>query len=104
MLLNYIGKPSIYLPVCMMIWGTLSILTGQPPCSLRSSCLCDPIYRNNRQVSLDVKRQAFVALICTDLPCLRRGQLHRRTPHTLLPRLCRGCILSWGLLPHLKVV
>lgn len=28
MFLNYIGKPSIYLPVCMMIWGTISILTG----------------------------------------------------------------------------
>ncbi|RPD80670.1 MFS general substrate transporter [Lentinus tigrinus ALCF2SS1-7] len=28
MLLNYIGKPSIYLPACMMVWGTLSILTG----------------------------------------------------------------------------
>ncbi|KAI5124987.1 hypothetical protein M0805_007412 [Coniferiporia weirii] len=28
MFLNYIGKPSLYLPFCMMIWGTLSILTG----------------------------------------------------------------------------
>ncbi|KAL7282267.1 MFS general substrate transporter [Trametes coccinea BRFM310] len=28
MFLNHIGKPSLYLPVCMMIWGTLSILTG----------------------------------------------------------------------------
>lgn len=28
MFLNYIGKPSIYLPVCMIIWGTLSTLTG----------------------------------------------------------------------------
>lgn len=28
MFLNYIGKPSIYLPVCMMIWGVISILTG----------------------------------------------------------------------------
>jgi MFS family permease len=28
MFLNYIGKPSIYLPVCMMVWGTISILTG----------------------------------------------------------------------------
>ncbi|KAI9001386.1 MFS general substrate transporter [Trametes punicea] len=28
MLLNYIGKPSLYLPACMMVWGTLSILTG----------------------------------------------------------------------------
>ncbi|TDL18489.1 sugar transporter [Rickenella mellea] len=28
MFLNYIGKPSIYLPVCMMIWGTISVLTG----------------------------------------------------------------------------
>lgn len=26
--MNYIGKPSLYLPFCMMIWGTLSILTG----------------------------------------------------------------------------
>lgn len=29
MFLNYIGKPSLYLPACMMIWGTLSILTGK---------------------------------------------------------------------------
>ncbi|KAL1937734.1 hypothetical protein VTO73DRAFT_12887 [Trametes versicolor] len=28
MFLNYIGKPSLYLPACMMIWGTISILTG----------------------------------------------------------------------------
>ncbi|THU95195.1 MFS general substrate transporter [Dendrothele bispora CBS 962.96] len=28
MLLNKIGKPSIYLPVGMAIWGTISILTG----------------------------------------------------------------------------
>ncbi|KZT29316.1 MFS general substrate transporter [Neolentinus lepideus HHB14362 ss-1] len=28
MFLNYIGRPSLYLPVCMMVWGTLSILTG----------------------------------------------------------------------------
>ncbi|TDL29518.1 sugar transporter [Rickenella mellea] len=28
MLLNYIGKPSVYLPVCMIIWGSISILTG----------------------------------------------------------------------------
>ncbi|CAL1701087.1 unnamed protein product [Somion occarium] len=28
MFLNYIGKPSIYLPVCMIIWGAISCLTG----------------------------------------------------------------------------
>lgn len=28
MFLNYIGKPSIYLPVCMIIWGVISALTG----------------------------------------------------------------------------
>ncbi|ETW84071.1 major facilitator superfamily [Heterobasidion irregulare TC 32-1] len=28
MFLNYIGRPSLYLPICMMIWGTISILTG----------------------------------------------------------------------------
>ncbi|KAG8680470.1 hypothetical protein FRC09_018209, partial [Ceratobasidium sp. 395] len=28
MFLNYIGKPSLYLPVCMLIWGTISVLTG----------------------------------------------------------------------------
>ncbi|KAF8507453.1 MFS general substrate transporter [Hysterangium stoloniferum] len=28
MLLNWMGKPSWYLPLCMMIWGMLSILTG----------------------------------------------------------------------------
>ncbi|KAI0053653.1 MFS general substrate transporter [Auriscalpium vulgare] len=28
MFLNYIGKPSLYLPVCMMIWGMISCLTG----------------------------------------------------------------------------
>ncbi|CEL62242.1 putative transporter C1683,12 OS=Schizosaccharomyces pombe (strain 972 / ATCC 24843) GN=SPBC1683.12 PE=3 SV=1 [Rhizoctonia solani AG-1 IB] len=26
--LNYIGKPSLYLPVCMLIWGMISVLTG----------------------------------------------------------------------------
>ena len=28
MLLNYTGRPSIYLPCCMMVWGTISCLTG----------------------------------------------------------------------------
>ncbi|THH31322.1 hypothetical protein EUX98_g2895 [Antrodiella citrinella] len=28
MFLNYIGKPSLYLPFCMSIWGTISCLTG----------------------------------------------------------------------------
>ncbi|KAF8741143.1 hypothetical protein AX14_005739 [Amanita brunnescens Koide BX004] len=28
MFLNYIGRPSLYLPVCMMIWGMISCLTG----------------------------------------------------------------------------
>ncbi|KAH7887797.1 MFS general substrate transporter [Phlebopus sp. FC_14] len=28
MFLNYIGKPSLYLPACMIIWGTISALTG----------------------------------------------------------------------------
>ncbi|ESK97617.1 sugar transporter [Moniliophthora roreri MCA 2997] len=28
MYLNWIGKPSIYLPACMLIWGMISILTG----------------------------------------------------------------------------
>jgi len=28
MFLNKLGKPSLYLPVCMMIWGTISCLTG----------------------------------------------------------------------------
>ncbi|KAL5637257.1 hypothetical protein ACGC1H_001037 [Rhizoctonia solani] len=26
--LNYIGKPSLYLPACMLIWGMISVLTG----------------------------------------------------------------------------
>jgi len=28
MLLNRIGRPSLYLPCCMIVWGTISILTG----------------------------------------------------------------------------
>ena len=28
MLLNYLGKPSLHLPICMIIWCTMSILTG----------------------------------------------------------------------------
>lgn len=28
MFLNWIGKPSIYLPACMIVWGTISVLTG----------------------------------------------------------------------------
>ncbi|GAB1519234.1 hypothetical protein RhiTH_002300 [Rhizoctonia solani] len=28
MFLNYIGKPSLYLPACMLIWGAISCLTG----------------------------------------------------------------------------
>ncbi|KAH9904229.1 MFS general substrate transporter [Epithele typhae] len=28
MLLNFMGKPSLYLPICMIIWGVISILTG----------------------------------------------------------------------------
>jgi hypothetical protein len=29
--LNRIGKPSIYLPGCMVIWGLISVLTGDVP-------------------------------------------------------------------------
>ncbi|KAJ1301281.1 hypothetical protein OPQ81_003686 [Rhizoctonia solani] len=28
MFLNYIGKPSLYLPACMVLWGGISCLTG----------------------------------------------------------------------------
>ncbi|TDL29556.1 MFS general substrate transporter [Rickenella mellea] len=28
MFLNYIGRPSLYMPICMIIWGMISILTG----------------------------------------------------------------------------
>ncbi|KAF9226488.1 MFS general substrate transporter [Gyrodon lividus] len=28
MFLNYIGRPSLYLPACMIIWGVISALTG----------------------------------------------------------------------------
>ncbi|KAK0206439.1 sugar transporter [Desarmillaria ectypa] len=28
MFLNWIGKPSLYLPTCMMVWGIISCLTG----------------------------------------------------------------------------
>ncbi|KAJ8474746.1 hypothetical protein ONZ45_g15847 [Pleurotus djamor] len=28
MFLNWIGKPSLYLPACMIIWGMISVLTG----------------------------------------------------------------------------
>jgi len=28
MFLNYIGRPSIYLPCCMIVWGMISVLTG----------------------------------------------------------------------------
>ncbi|KAJ2931576.1 hypothetical protein H1R20_g5438, partial [Candolleomyces eurysporus] len=28
MFLNHVGKPSIYLPVCMIIWGAISVGTG----------------------------------------------------------------------------
>ncbi|KAI0921672.1 hypothetical protein AcW1_004425 [Taiwanofungus camphoratus] len=28
MILNYMGKPSLHLPICMIIWGVISILTG----------------------------------------------------------------------------
>ncbi|KAF9058157.1 sugar transporter [Panaeolus papilionaceus] len=28
MFLNWIGKPSLYLPACMIVWGVISVLTG----------------------------------------------------------------------------
>lgn len=28
MFLDYIGKPSLYLPVCMIVWGGISVMTG----------------------------------------------------------------------------
>jgi MFS family permease len=37
MLLNYIGKPSLYLPICMMLWGAISCLTGRKLTSLSPS-------------------------------------------------------------------
>jgi len=29
MFLNWMGKPSLYLPTCMIIWGMISCLTGK---------------------------------------------------------------------------
>ena len=29
MLLNHVGKPSLYLPFCMIMWGLISLLTGE---------------------------------------------------------------------------
>ncbi|KIP07690.1 hypothetical protein PHLGIDRAFT_70570 [Phlebiopsis gigantea 11061_1 CR5-6] len=34
MLLNYLGKPSLQLPICMMLWGIISILTGCKVCAV----------------------------------------------------------------------
>ena len=28
MFLNWVGRPSIYIPSCMIIWGMISVLTG----------------------------------------------------------------------------
>lgn len=28
MFLNHIGKPSLYLPICMVLWGLISVLIG----------------------------------------------------------------------------
>ncbi|KAK0468250.1 MFS general substrate transporter [Desarmillaria tabescens] len=28
MFLDYVGKPSLYLPICMIIWGGISVMTG----------------------------------------------------------------------------
>ncbi|GBE79766.1 hypothetical protein SCP_0209670 [Sparassis crispa] len=28
MIMNYVGKPSLHIPICMAIWGMMSILTG----------------------------------------------------------------------------
>lgn len=27
--MNYVGKPSIYLPSCAVLWGVISMLSGQ---------------------------------------------------------------------------
>lgn len=29
MFLNHVGRPSLYLPICMVVWGMVSFLTGK---------------------------------------------------------------------------
>jgi hypothetical protein len=79
MFLNYIGKPSVYLPACVMLWGAISLLTGHEM-SLNSftplaSCLC----RHN-------------------------SQLYGCPPHPILPWLRRGCLFPRCTLSPIKVV
>lgn len=38
MLLNYLGKPSLQLPIAMMVWGMISCLTGGYPATMLISC------------------------------------------------------------------
>lgn len=51
--LNQIGRPSLYLPLCMMVWGAISILTGA---RLRRALFIwrdlDTAYRHNKKVSI----------------------------------------------------
>ncbi len=79
MFLNHIGRPSIYLPVCMMFWGAISCVTG--------------------------KRLTFCLL--AHFPTLvrrRHPQLHRSAPHSILPWFRGGCLFPWCPLSSIEVV
>ena len=79
MFLNYVGRPSIYLPFCMMIWGAISCVTGQ----CLTFCLL-----------------AYLPML------VRRShpQLYRSPPHSILSWFCGGCLFPWCSLPSIQVV
>ena len=79
MFLNHIGRPSLYLPACMVLWGAISCVTGQ--------------------------RLTFCLL--AHFPTLvrrRHPQLYRSAPHSILPWLRGGRLFPWRPLSSIEVV
>lgn len=79
MFLNYVGRPSIYLPVCMMLWGAISCVTGQ------RLIFCLPAH--------------FPTLVRR-----RHPQLHWSPRRSILPWVRGGGFFPWRPLSSIEVV
>ena len=81
MFLNYIGKPSLYLPGCMIVWGIISALTG-----ITTKWVA-------HATSGEMSQLEFRAL-----------QFYWCFAHAIFPRFRGSGMFSWCPLPNLKMV
>ena len=87
MFLNHIGKPSKYLPWCMIIWGMLSVGTGATFFKIFWSQTYT-FFRQVLQLSSYLHLEFYYSHNLT--------KLFRCSMYTVLPWICGSSILPWS--------